>query len=192
MKWASLCAVIKWCHLNWIRRHLEEIYVIWTWPVPSRLNSNSAKERMREESFDQDCDIPGDPSGKYTMVNSDCVCVKEGKSSLWVFYCFDFMCGVQLHWGTEMSIRLLQTDCCSQSDFLSTKSQQITKPAAFTARGHEIMQCPIKPEGSSVVAASALLLNAHLGTLSHKELMEEQLFSCLQVSILRQIFALCQ
>lgn len=91
-----------------------------------------------------------------------------------------------------MSIRLLQTDCCSQSDFLSIKSQQITEPAAVTAQGHEIMQYPIKPEGSSVVAASALLLNAHLGTLSRKELMEEQLFSCLQVSILRQMFSLCQ
>lgn len=90
-----------------------------------------------------------------------------------------------------MSTHLLQTDCCSQSDFLIIKSQQITKPAV-TAQGHEIMQCPIKPEGSSVVAAFALLLNAHLGTLSHKELMEEQLFSCLQVSILRQIFSLCQ
>lgn len=75
-----------------------------------------------------------------------------------------------------MSIHLLHTDCYSQSDFLSVKSQQITKPAV-TAQGHEIMQCQIKPEGSSVVAAF-VLLNAHLGTLSHKELMEEQLFSC--------------
>lgn len=119
----------------------------------------------------------------------DSVCVKEGKVSMWLFSCFGF--DVKLHWATEMRVHLLQTDGCSQSDFLNTKSQQITEPAA-DAQGHESMQCPVKPEGSSLLLASAHLLSIHLWTLNYKELVEQHLFSCLQVSILRQISSVCQ
>lgn len=54
----------------------------------------------------------------------DSACVKEGKISMWLFYCFGFV--VKLHWATETRVHLLQTDCCSQSDILNIKSQQIT------------------------------------------------------------------
>ena len=128
---------------------------------------------MREKSFSQGCDIPGDPSVKCNVMGSDSMCVKEGKVSVWLFYSFGF--DVNIHWDTKMRVHLLQTDFCSQSDFLNTKSQQITEPAA-AAQGHESRQRSIKPEGSLVVVASALSLNIHLGTLKYAELVVQHLF----------------
>lgn len=125
----------------------------------------------------------------YNVMDSDSMCVKEGEVFMWLLYCFGV--DVKLRRDTKMRVHLLQVDCFSQSDFLNTKSQQITEPAA-DAQGHESRQYPIKSEGSSVVVVSALLLNIHPGTLKYKELVVQHLFSCLQVSILRQIFSVCQ